>query len=64
MEQVKQTTGVLRGDIRLLHGESLLLFDPASDAYYKISEHIANIISYFTEDMPSFYALTVFLHFR
>ncbi|MBR2906323.1 MAG: hypothetical protein IKC08_10535, partial [Lentisphaeria bacterium] len=63
MEQVKQTTGVLRGDIRLLHGESLLLFDPASDTYYKISEHTANIIAYFTEDM-SFEAMLEKLHYN
>ena len=47
MANTEPTTGILRGDIRLLHGETLLLFDPAADAYYKISERVANIVSYF-----------------
>ena len=51
MASLEHTTGVLRGDIRLLRGDSLLLFDPAADAYYKISERAANIISYFSEDL-------------
>ena len=51
MEIAGQSTGVLRGDIRLFRGETLLLFDPAADAYYKISERVANIISCFSEDL-------------
>ena len=49
--QVK-STGVLRGDIKLLHGDTLMLFDPAADAYYKVSERLAQIISFFSEDLP------------
>lgn len=52
MAESEQTTGVLRSDIRLLHGESLLLFDPAADSYYKVSERAADMISFFTEDLP------------
>ena len=51
MAYSEQTTGILRGDIKLLKGESLLLFDPASEAYYKISERFAGIISCFSEDI-------------
>ena len=51
MAACEHTTGVLRGNIRLLRGESLLLFDPNNDGYYKISERVANIISYFSEEL-------------
>ena len=51
MKYTGDTTGILRGDVRLLRGETLLLFDPGSDAYYKISERFANIISFFSEDI-------------
>ena len=51
MKHTGDTTGILRGDVRLLRGETLLLFDPGSDAYYKISERFANIISFFSEDI-------------
>ena len=47
MEAVKETTGVLRADIELLRGEELLLFDPGSDAYFKVSQRTIQIISYF-----------------
>ena len=47
----EQKTGVLRGDIRLLHGESLMLFDPAADSYYKVTSRFADIISYFSEEL-------------
>ena len=46
-----QTTGILRGDIKLLRGETLLLFDPSADAYFKISERTADIIAYFSDDL-------------
>lgn len=52
MGKKPQTTGVLREDIQLLRGENLLLFDPAADSYYKISERTAEIISFFSEDLP------------
>ena len=52
MEAVKETTGVLRADIELLRGEELLLFDPGSDAYFKVSQRTIQIISYLTEDIP------------
>ena len=52
MEKKPLTTGVLREDIQLLRGENLLLFDPAADSYYKISERTADIISFFSEDLP------------
>lgn len=51
MGKPQKMTGILRGDIKLLRGENLLLFDPAADTYYKISERMAGIISYFSEDL-------------
>ena len=52
MEKKPLTTGILREDIQLLRGENLLLFDPAADSYYKVSERTAEIISFFSEDLP------------
>ena len=44
-------TGVFRKDIEIIRCETLLLFDRQADAYYRISERAAEIISYMTESL-------------
>ncbi len=49
-------TGMLRHDIELIrpgeHGDFAMLFDPASDAYYKISKRSLEIISRIDKNYP------------
>ena len=52
MQAAKETTGVLRADIELLRGDELMLFDPGSDSYFKVSPKLVQIVSFLTEDIP------------
>lgn len=52
MDFSKLTTGTLRPDIELLRGEELILFDPGTDAYYKITPQLLKLLNYWTEDLP------------
>ena len=51
MQAAKETTGVLRADIELLRGDELMLFDPGSDSYFKVSPKLVQIVSFLTEDI-------------
>jgi len=45
-------TGVLRPDVELIRGDSMLLFDRQKDAYYKVDGQTLNVISFLSESMP------------
>ena len=56
-QQIPQMmTGMLRQDIELIrpgeHGDFAMLFDPAADAYYKISKRSLEIISRIDKNYP------------
>ncbi|MBR2364746.1 MAG: hypothetical protein IKA79_06055 [Lentisphaeria bacterium] len=53
MHSFQAINGVLRPDIELLQQDPPLLFDPGTDAYYKVSEKSLKIISYMTEKYSS-----------
>lgn len=44
-------TGVFRKDIEIIRQKPMLLFDRHADAYYRISEKTARIVSYMTESL-------------
>lgn len=56
MPKPELQTGMLRQDIELIrpgeHGDYAMLFDPAADAYYKISERSLDIISRIDRNYP------------
>jgi len=45
-------TGVLRPDIELIGGKPALLFDPATDAYFKVSPETLKVVSFLTVSQP------------
>lgn len=45
-------TGALRPDIELINGSPSLLFDPAADAYFKVSRETLMVVSYLTASLP------------
>ena len=48
----EQKTGVLRTDVELIRGETPLLFDRQSDAYYKVAPELLDILAFLTESVP------------
>lgn len=52
MAATQPETGILRPDIELIRGETPLLFDPASDAYFKVEPGVLDVLAFMTESMP------------